>query len=211
MSIIPDFIEMEKNEDIEVYINRLHDYYLEELKTEDFSYEGKFIYHKSEPDVDGKDGGFWHMITKDFLDQKKRPVSIPCKASNGMMVCTHFCHTFQSYDPYRTKQVFRSSGQKEKPRFICLNRCKRINWIKPIIKKAESNPELFKIWKKRIRPNQVNTHIWLEEEDFLIVLGRWKDSNNYNMITSFVTNYKAKKKQCNKDHEKYLKNNYNPI
>lgn len=211
MSFLPERIYIKTDETIKEYVERLHNYYLEELKTEKFTYNNLFIYHNTEPDIDNKDGGFWHIITKDYLNQKRRVVSIPCKASNGMMICTHLCNEFHSYDPYRTEEIFYNNGKKVDPRFICLNRCERISWIKPIIKESEINPNKFKIWEKRARSHQIKTHIWYEEEDFLIVLGRWRNELKYNMITSFITNYKQKRKECEKNYQKYLNNDKNPI
>ncbi len=219
MSFLPAKIEKLDDEEIKDYIERLYIYYLEELKTEDFKYKNCFIYHSSEPDVENKDGGFWHIITKDYLKQEqgrvgknsKVAVVLPCKADNGMMVCIHLCQKFHDYDPYRLDEVKYQDGISVEPRFICLNRCERITWIKAIVKEAEKNPDKFKIWKKKVRGHQINTHIWYEEEDFLIVLGRWKDESKYNMITSFVTNYTGKRRQCEKDYKKYVKNNSNPI
>lgn len=40
--------------------------------------------------------------------------------------------------------------------------------------------------------------------------GKRRDETKYNMITSFVTNYKGKR-QCEKDFAKYIKNGNNPI
>lgn len=219
MSFLPPKIQKEDSEEISDYINRLYEYYLQELKTEDFNYQGLFIYHNTEPDVENKDGGFWHIITKDFYKEdigrvganKRKPVDLPCKAENGMMVCDHICKKFHKYDPYRLNEVKYSDEKIADPRFICLNRCERISWIKALVKEAEVSPSKFKIWEKRSRNHQVNIHIWYEEEDFLIVLGRWKDETKYNMITSFVTNYTGKRRQCEKDFAKYIKNGNTPI
>ena len=213
-NFLPDKLNKNLEENIKDYIKRLYQYYLKELKTEDFSYKGIFIYHKSEPDVDGMDGGFWHLITKDYFknepkrvgNNSKRSISLPCLAGNGMMVCNHICREFHKYDPYRTEEIYLKSGEKAEPRFICLNRCERISWIKAIIKKAESNPEIFKIWERQ-EGNQTKIHIWYEEEDFLIVIGKWKNENKYNMITSFITNYPDKRKSCEKEYQKYINEN----
>lgn len=211
MCFLPNKMEKENNEDTRDYIDRLYSYYQIELKGQEFSYSGYFIYHKTEPVVDGKEGGFWHIITKEYLDQSKNVVPLPCLAANGMMVCNHICREFQDYDPYRTQEVYYANGNKATPRFICLNRCERINWIKSIIKEAERNPALFKIWDKRYKTHQVNTHIWYEKESFIIVLSKWKQEIKYNFVTSFVTNYQRKIEQCEKDYRRYIKNGKQPI
>ncbi|MBN2858085.1 MAG: hypothetical protein JXN63_06765 [Candidatus Delongbacteria bacterium] len=211
MTFLPDKIEKLDTETVQVYIDRLYEYYLQELKSDDFTYEGLFIYHKTQPAVDGKDGGFWHIVTKEYLDQNKRPITLPCIAKNGFPVCMHPCRLFQEYDPWRTVRITYPDGKTAPPRYLCLNRCERINWIKPIIKEAERNPDNLKIWDKKYSDNQINRHIWYERQSYLIVLGRWKNESKYNLLTSFATEYNDKKSQCQKEYQRYINNGNQPI
>ncbi|MBN2771779.1 MAG: hypothetical protein JXR90_13885 [Spirochaetes bacterium] len=211
MTFLPDKMEKLSTETALEYIDRLYAYYLEELKADDFRYKGKFIYHKTQPTVDGKDGGFWHIITKEYLDKYNAPIILPCTAKNGFPVCMHPCRIFQDYDPFRTEQITYTNGNTAQPRYICMNRCERINWIKPIIKEAENNPANLKIWEKQYSANQINTHIWYEQKSYLIVLGRWKKEDKYNLLTSFATEYNDKKRQCQKEYQRYINNGNQPL
>jgi len=214
-SFLPDMMPKKDNETTQEYIDRLYEFYELELKGADFSFQSRFVYHKTEPSVLEKDGGFWHIITKEYYENKEKNkiAKLPCKDDNGFMVCTHLCKTYQEFDPYRIETIRDRAGKIVDPRFICLNRAERITWIKALIKEAEKNPEIFKIWEKKKdgSPNQINTHIWYEEEAYLIVLGRWKNEEKYNMITSFVVNYKFKRQQLEKDYQRYLQNGKNPV
>ena len=58
-------------------------------------------------------------------------------------------------------------GKKEEDRIPDLRRCERIRWPKPVIE-HESDPKV-KYWVS-IKRNENRIHIWLEEEDYVVVL-----------------------------------------
>jgi len=60
-----------------------------------------------------------------------------------------------------------SEGKEEENRIPDLRRCERIRWPRPIIT-HESDPKV-KYWIS-VKRNENRIHIWLEEEDYVVVL-----------------------------------------
>lgn len=205
---------IEKNtKSIKEYIEILYKYFIEEILTDEFTYYGLRIIPAEQPNVDRKHGGFWHLITKDYLKENGYSVDLPCRDGN-FPVCQHNCKKFHDYDPFRTLEYlpFNEEQKKnDKPRHICINRCERLSWVKAIIKMAEKNDSNIQIWEKNYRNNEVRTNIWCEEMNFLIILSKREGKNYYRLVTTFVTHYKDARARYEKEYENYLKNGKTPI
>lgn len=64
---------------------------------------------------------------------------------------------------------FTSEGQVEEQRVPDLRRCERIAWPKPIIEQA-GNDAAITVWENERRRGERRACLWLEEEDYLVVL-----------------------------------------
>lgn len=63
---------------------------------------------------------------------------------------------------------FTSEGQNESSRTPDLRRCERIRWPRQIIQRADTDSAI-KVWENE-RSGQKRTCLWLEEEDYLVIL-----------------------------------------
>jgi hypothetical protein len=96
---------------------------------------------------------------------------------------------------------FISEGKIEQNRTPDLRRCERIRWPKPVIEHVP-NPKLK--WWITVKSNEERIHIWLEEEDYVVVLA---DRKTYLLPwTAFLITRKHTKKKLSKEYETYWKN-----
>ena len=96
---------------------------------------------------------------------------------------------------------FISEGKIEKDRIPDLRRCERIRWPKPIIENVP-NPQIK--WWMTVKSKEERIHIWLEEEDYVVVLA---DRKTYLLPwTAFLITYKHTKRKLSKEYEAYWKN-----
>jgi hypothetical protein len=65
-----------------------------------------------------------------------------------------------------------SEGKDEATRTPDLRRCERIRWPRPIIEEADAKG--LKVWVS-VRNNENRINIWLEGEDYVVVLAQRKD------------------------------------
>lgn len=94
-----------------------------------------------------------------------------------------------------------SSGRKEEDRVPDLRRCERIRWPKPIIE--HYGDKALKIWQNR-RKNDTRILIWLEEEEYLVVLTERK---GYLLLwTAYLVTQPHQKRKLQKEYEDYWKN-----
>lgn len=63
-----------------------------------------------------------------------------------------------------------SEGEKEDERTPDLRRCERIGWPRPSIE-HEAEPSV-KVWEEHRRGNEYRVHIWVEADDYVVVLAR---------------------------------------
>jgi hypothetical protein len=81
-----------------------------------------------------------------------------------------------------------------KERNLCLRRCERITWIKAIIEHA-SDPIVL-VWEKEQKTSRrkaIRTYLFLEQEDFLVILQEIK-YGHYMITAIYVDNPNQKKK-----------------
>jgi len=82
-----------------------------------------------------------------------------------------------------------SDGHVEDDRLPDLRRCERIRWIAWLITHAETRPEIS--WWENRRGSNTHVVIWLEEEDFAVVLA--KRQGYYLLKTAYVVKPHRKK------------------
>lgn len=91
-----------------------------------------------------------------------------------------------------------SEGKSEEDRFIDLRRCERIRWPKPIIENSYDN--YVKVWKN-IRRNEVRICLWLEKQEYLVILAERK---GYILLwTTYMVTRPHRKKKLQKEFEAY--------
>ena len=80
MTKFPDLIKFDDyNSDWKLYTDELYHIYKSELYSNDFQYNGNIIYLKRHPKYDGKDKGFWHLITEGDIEEKRLPDLFRCE------------------------------------------------------------------------------------------------------------------------------------
>ena len=83
-----------------------------------------------------------------------------------------------------------SDGKTEEEREPDIRRCERIRWPKAIIEHCEDHS--IRVWSEP-RNKQIRVHLWLEQEDYVVVLGERKGYAV--LVTTFLAteaNYKRK-------------------
>ncbi len=93
-------------------------------------------------------------------------------------------------------------GQIEDARTPDLRRCERIAWLRAIIENA--NDPRVKVWENERtgrKGRERSLLLWLEEEDFLVVLG--KRSGYYLLLTAYPTNREHTRRKLRQEYEAY--------
>ncbi len=89
-------------------------------------------------------------------------------------------------------------GQVEDERTPDIRRCERIAWLRAII--DNFNDPAVLVWENE-RHGERRVLLWLEEEDFLIVLG--KREGYYLLVTAYHTNRDHTRRKLWAEYEKY--------
>jgi hypothetical protein len=97
-----------------------------------------------------------------------------------------------------------SEGEKESERTPDFRRCERICWIRAIIEN-HSDPAI-KTWEN-IRKGKLSVCLWLEEEQYLVVLG--KRDGYWLLLTAYCTNYPHTQKKLRREYDTF-KSKYRP-
>ena len=93
-----------------------------------------------------------------------------------------------------------SEGMNEAERTPDLRRCERIRWPRPVIDQSED--PAVKVWVA-MRGNEKRIHIWLERQDYLVVLA---DRDSYLLPwTAYCIEYPHKRAKLQKEYEAYVK------
>ena len=94
-----------------------------------------------------------------------------------------------------------SEGTDEENRIPNLRRCERIRWPKPVIENSQDSK--IKYWSA-IKRRENRIHIWLEEEDYVVVLA---DRKGFLIPwTAFLVTREHTRKKLRKEHENYWRN-----
>jgi hypothetical protein len=98
-----------------------------------------------------------------------------------------------------------STGESDLDREIDLDRCRHLNWIRPIIENsADSRVLKWTVIQRRTE----RTKLWLREAGFLIILDRGR--NSYRIVTGYpITSTKTKMKLV-REYEAAAKNQKPP-
>lgn len=92
-----------------------------------------------------------------------------------------------------------SAGKQESDRLPDLRRCERIRWPKPVIENF--NEGKIKLWKN-VRNRETRICLWLEEENYLVVLSERKD---YVLLwTAYIVTWNHQKRNLRKEYEAYI-------
>ena len=91
-----------------------------------------------------------------------------------------------------------STGESEDDRLPDIRRCERVPWPRPIIEHTPSDD--IKMWTN-LRHGQVNICIWLDGEDYLIVLGQRKSYLLF--LTAYPVVEDHRKKKLMKEYSAY--------
>lgn len=72
-----------------------------------------------------------------------------------------------------------------------MRRCERLVWVRPSIENAHLPPVLC--WDYVEGDKTIKTYIWLKEEDFVIILKKYRDETR-RLVTSFYVDYPSKRR-----------------
>jgi len=91
-----------------------------------------------------------------------------------------------------------SEGKDEATRTPDLRRCERIRWPRPIIEQVDAKG--LKVWVS-VRNREDRVHIWLESEDYVVVLAKRTD---YLLPwTAFLVTYEHTRRKLRKEFETF--------
>ena len=91
-----------------------------------------------------------------------------------------------------------SEGKEEADRIPDFRRCERIRWPKPVIE-HDKDPRV-KYWVS-VKRNEDRIHIWLEEEDYVVVLA---DRGEYLLPwTAFLVTREHTKRKLRQEYDRY--------
>lgn len=94
-----------------------------------------------------------------------------------------------------------SQGSTEEDRTPDFRRCERIRWPRPVI---ENSDNAGIKWWVSVKKREDRIHIWLEAEDYLVVLA---DRRGFLLPwTAFVVAREHTREKLRKEHERYWKN-----
>jgi hypothetical protein len=79
-------------------------------------------------------------------------------------------------------------------------RSKRIHWVRPVIEN-HSEP-CIKCWDYEEGDKRIRTYLWLEEQDFLVILE--KRPKKYYLVTVFYVCYEKKREDLREKYKKRL-------
>ena len=171
-----------RDEKLKEKIEKKYQIYQENVKNNDLKYNDLNIYPKSYPEIDGKCGTFFHMITT-----KLEP--IPCKLGH----CKYNCTNLYEYNPLLNDET--------EARMICQKRLDCIDYLKNF------NIEKYKAYEKYVSsPKGIKHRIILidEEHSYIYVLENHK--THILLWTGYDIPYWKLKKEL-KNYEQYIKTN----
>lgn len=171
-----------ENRDIKLKekIEKKYQIYQENILEKENYYKGLRVIPKSYPEIDGKCGTFFHMITR-----KEEP--IPCKLG----YCNYKCSKIYEYNPL--------INNEEEHRMICQKRLDKISYLKNFdISKYKSYEKMVSTPKGKkhriVLIDDVNSYIYVLEHHKTYVL----------LWTAYdIPNWKMKKEL--KKYEEYVK------
>jgi len=108
--------------------------------------------------------------------------------------------------PQAFTHITTEENRQTKQRELCLRRCERIAWIKAVIEHA-NDPKIL-VWEREQKTSKrraVRTFLFLENEDFLVILQEIK-WGHYLITAIYVDNPNQKRKHL-KAYETYKKAN----
>lgn len=176
--------ELMENRDIKLQekIDKKYEIYQENILNNDIKYNDLRIVPKSYPEIDGKCGTFFHMITKKKED-------IPCKLGH----CMYNCNKLYQYNPLINDKV--------EPRMICQKRLDKIEYLK------DFNIENYKCYEKMMSTSKGRKHRIVlidEEHSYIYVL---EHHGTYILLWTAYDIPKWKLKKELENYNKYIETN----
>lgn len=108
--------------------------------------------------------------------------------------------------PQAFTHITTEENRQTKERELCLRRCERIAWIKAVLENAD-DPKVL-VWEKEQKTSRrraVRTLLFLEDEDFLVILQEIKWGHY--LITAIYVDNPNQKRKHKKAYEAYKKAN----
>jgi hypothetical protein len=92
-----------------------------------------------------------------------------------------------------------SEGEVESERLPDLRRCERIRWPRAIIEHPDDAS--IKVWENE-RRGDTRICLWLESEEYLVVLGKHKDYRL--LLTAYLVRKEHSKRKLQREYEAYI-------
>lgn len=140
--------------------------------------------------VDDKPEIFWHIIG---LEDNDAMNFYPCSNNPIQLLCKKNCDTLE----WQVNTI-------AKTRLICIYRASHMPMIEEVIKLANSNNQLVKIWIDRGR-----TFIRYENglDDYVVILEKLdKYENAYKLVTAYPVFFRSQKKNFDRTYSRFLEN-----
>lgn len=98
-----------------------------------------------------------------------------------------------------------SEGGTEDDRLVSLERCRRINWIRPILENCQDD----NIWRwVDIKNRSTRVKLWLRDPSFLVILDEGK--TQYRLVTAYPVTREHTRTKLQREYEAFLKSQKPP-
>lgn len=111
-----------------------------------------------------------------------------------------FWHVITKKENDRVKKNNPCPDEQEKNRTFCINRARRIHWIKDLINNWQIDKDIVHYYQTKI--DGTDLIIWHTKLDFLIVVKKTSNISDKLLVTSYIV-FKDKKKRYEKEYKKY--------
>lgn len=88
---------------------------------------------------------------------------------------------------------------------VCLLRCERIGWIRPIIENHTDS--VVSCWQNK-RGKKQNTIFFLEDHDYVVILN---NKNRFYLVSAYYINYPHRKEQFIRERDRFLEMQKPPL
>lgn len=136
--------------------------------------------------------GYLHCAS---IDEKNRLDILPCNNDKTSALCDNNCINGENYIIIN-----------DKVRQKCLYRAVRVNWINPIVEMYNNNDVRVKYWEKKNRKTKrVRCFLRYQQDeiDYLVIFEK-NGEEKVRLITAYPIFFLSKKKDCDKDYQKYI-------
>lgn len=146
--------------------------------------------------------GDWEKFLKDVYSIFERDFKKSKSIYEGLRIV--FDSRIENGKEMAFWHLIQKEDYKAEDRVPDLRRCERIPWLKPIIE--HTHESFVSLWensrKKPKRQRQTRILLWLEELDYLVILG--KRPKEIVLITAYCTDIESQRKKLIKERDEYL-------